>query len=329
MPADGSIPRPHTNKTYQHLGAGAPHRERNFGTAAHPRMTTQTAEPTHELSHADIEKVFKTIDIPACPAIVMEVMAEAQKDAPDIIRLSKSIAGDVGMAAIAIKLANSPLFRVGAPVNNVRKALERLGTRNVVCVVVAVALRSTMTGVSAAFIEKFWSKTSALALAAGLIARRQYGISPDAAYTYALFHDAGIPLMMRRFPDYPRVVDDAYAAGRMIIDAEEQYFPCTHPIIGSLLVRNWGLSALVGQAIRFHHEPDAYEVPETTLPGAALSLIAVTQVAEHLANMLTNERDLEVGPAMFRKALAHLGIHDEDLEQLREELEAVANGGDK
>jgi HD-like signal output (HDOD) protein len=35
--------------------------------------------------------------------------------------------------------------------------------------------------------------------------KRQYGISPDAAYTYALFHDAGVPMMMRRFPELRRV----------------------------------------------------------------------------------------------------------------------------
>ncbi len=128
--------------------------------------------------------------------------------------------GDVGMSAAALKLANSPLFRVGPPVTGVLKALERLGTRNTICVVVSVALRTTMAGLSTAYIEKFWNRTQSLALGAGLIARRQYGVSPDAAYTYALFHDAGIPLMMRRYPDYEKVLHDCYATGRLIVDAE-------------------------------------------------------------------------------------------------------------
>ncbi len=283
-------------------------------------MTEQFTSHDRELSNEDLEQVFKTIDIPACPAMVAQVMAEAQKDVPDLKKLAKSIAADVGMSAVAIKLANSPLFRVGPPVSNVLKALERLGTRNTVCVVVAVALRATMAGMSPAFIEVFWNKTAALALAAGLIARRQYGISPDMAYTYALFHDAGIPLMMRRYPEYEKVLNECHTSGRLIIEAEDEYFPCTHPVIGSLLVRNWGLPPMVGQAIRFHHEPDVYDLPEKTLPGGAVSLIAVTHIAEHLANDLDGEIDLEVGPVLFERALAHLGIDGNEMEELREAL---------
>ncbi len=283
-------------------------------------MVTQPMAREHDLSQSEIENVFRTIDIPTCPAMVSQAMAEAQKDVPDLRILAKSIAGDVGMSAAALKLANSPLFRVGPPVTSVLKALERLGTRNTICVVVSVALRSTLTGVSAAYIEKFWTRTQSLALGAGLIARRQYGVSPDAAYTYALFHDAGIPLMMRRYPDYEKVLNDCYATGRLIVEAESSYYPCTHPIIGSLLVRNWGLPPLVGLAIRFHHEPDVYDLPDKTLPGGAVSLIAVTHIAEHLANDLDGADDLEVGPALYQRGLAHFGIDGDEVEGFREAL---------
>lgn len=283
-------------------------------------MNSRAISGGHELSHDEIEQVFSKIDIPACPAIVAEVMAEAQKDEPDLHRLAKFIAADVGIAAVAIKLANSPLFRVGPPVGNVLKALERIGVRNTVCVIVSVALRQTLAGMSAGFIEKFWNKTASLALAAGLIARRQHGLSPDAAYTYALFHDAGIPLMMRRFPNYEQILAECHANARPLIDAEEQYYPCSHPIIGSLMVRNWGLPSLVGQAIRFHHEPDVYDLPDHSLPGSALSLIAVTHIAEHLANDIDGEVDLEVGDDLYARALAHFGIDENEIEDLREAL---------
>lgn len=283
-------------------------------------MNKPAAGEGHELSHEQIEQVFKTIDIPSCPAIVAEVMAEAQKDMPDIRRLAKTIAADVGMSAVAIKLANSPLFRVGPPVTNVSKALERLGVRNTVCVIVSVALRQTLDGMSAGFIEKFWNKTTSLALAAGLIARRQHGISSDTAYTYALFHDAGIPMMMRRFPNYAQVMAECHDSGRPLIEAEGQYYPCTHPIIGSLMVRNWGLPPLVGQAIRFHHEADVYDLPDQTLPGSVLSLIAVTHIAEYLANDIDGEVDLEVGANFYARALAHFGIDESEIEDLREAL---------
>ncbi len=271
--------------------------------------------PNYELSHDDLHKVMSTVDIPSCPAMLTDAMKEAQKDEPELNRLADLITGDAGMSAAALKLANSPLFG-NSRVSGVRKAVERLGTRNTVCVIVASALRNSITGLPAAWLDQFWKRTMLLAMASSLIARRQYGISPDAAYTYALFHDAAVPLMMRRFPEYADIHAKCRQEGTMLSDAEADYFPCTHPIIGSLLIRNWGLPSLLGQAIRFHHEKDAYDLPDRTLPGGALSLIAVTQVAEHLLGEVL-EDDIEVGSYLFERALDFLGISSDDLDDLR------------
>ena len=270
-----------------------------------------------KLSFDDLQKVMATVDIPACPAAVTSAMAEAQKDEPDLPRLAELISNDPAMSAAALKLANSPLYRSGSSISGVRQAVDRLGTKNVVCIVVSVALRASVSGLPAAWVEQFWKRNTQLALAAAMIARRQYGISPDAAYTYTLFHDAAIPLMMKRFPNYGKVIEDALSSGKSLVEAEGEYFPCTHPIVGSLLVRNWGLPSILGQAIRFHHEHDVYEISDKSLPGGALSFIAVTQVAEHLAHEIMGENDHEVGTALYQKALAHLGISQEELDDLQ------------
>ena len=270
-----------------------------------------------KLSFDDLQKVMATVDIPACPAAVTSAMAEAQKDEPDLPRLAELISNDPAMSAAALKLANSPLYRSGSSISGVRQAVDRLGTKNVVCIVVSVALRASVSGLPAAWVEQFWKRNTQLARAAAMIARRQYGISPDAAYTYTLFHDAAIPLMMKRFPNYGKVIEDALSSGKSLVEAEGEYFPCTHPIVGSLLVRNWGLPSILGQAIRFHHEHDVYEISDKSLPGGALSFIAVTQVAEHLAHEIMGENDHEVGSALYQKALAHLGISQEELDDLQ------------
>lgn len=283
-------------------------------------MNSATSKQDYDLSHEDIDQVFKTIDIPACPAIVSLAMSEAQRDEPDIRKLADAIEKDVGMAALTIKLANSPMFRTSQPVSRVSVALARLGIRNVVCVVIAAALRNCMSGVDGKWLEKFWNHASLVATAAGLIAKKQYGIAPDAAYTFALFHDSAIPLLLKRFDNYSSVLKHAEADQQLLIDVEEQYFPCTHPIAGSLLARNWGLPAVIGQSIRFHHEKDVYHLPEKTLPGAAISLIAVTHVAERLLCDQDKKNNLEVSDEHFEHALDYLGISFDELDEIRELL---------
>ncbi len=289
-------------------------------------MTTTVSSA--ELSHDDVQKVMLTVEIPACPAMLTLAMQEAQKDEPDIQRLAEIITNDPGMSAGALKLANSPIYGVGQRVSSVRRAVERLGTKNVVCVVVASALRASITGLPAAWLESFWKKTAQLAVVASLVARRQFGMSADAAYTYALFHDAAIPLMMKRFPSYAGLLEKCRAEGRMLVEAESEHFPCTHPVVGWLLVRNWGLPSAMGMAIRFHHDPDAYSLPDKTLPGAALALIAVTQVAERLINELQEIDDLEVGTELYARALSYLGLAEDDLDDLRSTVEAYLASGE-
>lgn len=279
-------------------------------------------DSNRELSHDELQKVISTIDIPTCPGILTDAMKEAQKDEPDLNRLADLVANDAGMSAAALKLANSPLFGASSPVSSVRRAVERLGIKNVVCVIIASSLRASVNGLPTAWIEQFWKRTTLLALVSSLIARRQYGISADAAYTYALFHDAAVPLMMRRFPNYVGILEQCRRDGSMLNEAEESFFPCTHPIVGSLLVRNWGLPPLLGQAIRFHHEKDAYDLPDRTLPGGALSLIAVTQVAEHLLGEML-DGDIEVGDYLFVRAIDFLGISGDDLDELRQRVAAT------
>jgi len=284
-------------------------------------MPTDNCKQNYELSHEDIEQVFSTIDIPACPAIVSMAMSEAQRDEPDVRKLAEAIEKDVGMAAMTIKLANSPLFRGGQSVSRVADSIARLGIRNIVCVVISAALRNCMSGIDAAWLEKFWDHASLVATAAGLIAKKQYGIAPDAAYTFALFHDSAIPLLRKRFENYGAIINKATQEQRLLIEVEEEYFPCTHPIVGSLLARNWGLPPVIGQSIRFHHEKDVYHLPEKSLPGAAISLIAVTHVAERMISDMHNKVNLEVSDEHFEHALAHLGVSFEELDEIREQIE--------
>ncbi len=279
------------------------------------------SNPTNlDLTSEEIDQVFKNIDIPTCPAIVSMAMAEAQRDEPDIRKLVTAIEKDVGITALIIKLANSPLFRTNHPISRVSDALARLGIRNVVCVIAAAALRSSMSGVDAKWLEKFWSHASLVATAAGMIARKQYGIAPDAAYTFALFHDSAIPLLCKRYNNYIDVMNMAMRDNMPLIDAENKFFPCTHAIAGSLLVRNWGLPTIIGQSIRFHHEKDVYHLPETSLPGSAVSLIAVTQLAERLLAHPNENINFEVSDMHYQQALSHLGISEAELDEIRELL---------
>lgn len=272
------------------------------------------------LSHDEMQQTLESIEIPACPAVVVQVMAEAQKDAPDLNTLTKIIVGDVGMSAFAIKLANSPLFRRGDATSSVPLAISRLGTRNIVCIVVAVALRNAMSGdIPADVLDRFWNRAGLVAQTASQVARKVRGIAPDMAYTYGLFHNAAMPVMMRRFKDYARMLDEVERNGVSLVNEEDARYRCSHAVVGAMLARNWGLASLIASAIRFHHDPDVYDPGKPFLDDQALGLIAVTHVAERMVLEVNKEADIEVGP-LYPQAVTYLGLSDDDIHDLHDLL---------
>lgn len=280
-----------------------------------------------DVSKDDLDQVLATVEIPTCPAMVSQVMEEARKEEPDVQKLTAAISSDVAMSAAVLKIANSAIYNARSTVENVQQAITRLGTKTAVSVAMGAALRSTMLGLPQAFVDEFWQVTITRASAATQIARRQYGISPDAAYTYALFQNAAVPLMLRRFPDYLEKVEQARTRGESTIEAERQ-FPFTHPIIGALLVRNWGLPQVIGQAIRFHHEDDVYSLQDKALTAGVVSLIAVGDVAEFLVASFQGNRDCEITALRYQQALDHLGINNaDDLDAIREVVDKLVNRG--
>jgi len=286
-------------------------------------MNDRFSGATRDIDPGDIEQVFNSVDIPSCPSIVTEVLLEAQRDEPDLNRLTALFAKDPGMSAVVIKLANSAMFGGRNPVESVRRALERLGTRNAVSVVLAAGLRATLEGQSPELVERFWRRAASLATATGLIARKLYGVSPDSAYLYGLFRDAAVPVLMRRFPDYGEKIDAAARCEMTRIEAEHAHFPYSHAVIGFLLAQNWKLPPVIAQAIRFHHEPDVFDLDETELSGGALTLIAAAHMADHLISRVLGERDGELDVSGFLRAQAHLGVSDDDLADLVESLEGA------
>lgn len=275
------------------------------------------------ISAPELSKLLDSIELPSCPATLGQVMAEARKDSPDAQALTRLITADVGLSAAAIKLANSPLYRRGEPLDSVPRAVALLGTRNVLNVAVSVSLRTSVgQGLPPEWLDAFWRRAGHEALAAGLVARLLRGVPADTAYTYALFHHAAMPLMMKRFPDYLETLATSHRSGSDQATHEHARHGCTHAQVGNLLARNWGMPALLTAAIRAHHDEDLYHAERPDLPAQAASLIAVGRVAELLVDELSGEDDAE-RRRQGELASGWLGLGDDDLTDIREALDAA------
>lgn len=275
------------------------------------------------LSQAEAEKLIASVSIPPRPSVVAAVMQEQHGADPDMGRIAQLVAGDVGLSAAMIKTVNSPFYGLRQKVTDINRAVSMLGMKNVVSLVTSLSLRNA---VPTQGLDRFWDSAARTALLAAYLAKQLGGAPKEDAHLFGLFHDAGIPLMMRRFEDYKDTLKQANNEHqRSFTDVEDERHGTNHATVGSLLATSWQLPEHMRNAIALHHDLGVYQ---SSLPAESLNLIAIAHLAEHIESShsrLTSDAEWDkVGTA----TLAHLMLGDEQLDEIaRDAREMLEESG--
>ncbi len=272
-----------------------------------------------------IERSIIDVGIPPCPVILDRFMAEARKDEPDYNRLANIIGSDVGLSAGLIKTANSPYFGMRQRVRSVNEALAILGLNTASRAVAGIILRKTFPNVPN--LERFWDASARIARLSGWLAQhfKISGLRADDAYTFGLFRDCGIPVLLGRFSNYETLLAAANReAVRNFTEVEEADLPTNHAMIGCLLAQNWWLPEEICLAIRNHHDLVAVESANSNLPMLSRRLIATGQLAEHIVQQQLGLSLTCEWPKLGHACLQLLDMNETLLEALYVEVQPVA-----
>jgi HD-like signal output (HDOD) protein len=272
-----------------------------------------------QLDGKALENAVKGVTIPSCPGVLSQLMDELRQPQVSGKRINMLIGKDVGLAAVVVKSANSPLFGLGRRVASVDEAIQMLGFGAITNLVQEALLRSALS-TSSASLERFWDSSRYTATASAILARKTGIARQDTAYTFGLFHDCGIPLLVERFPGYKQVLATAnQTTDRWFTEIEDAALNTNHAVIGYILARSWGLTDAVCKGIQSHHDYSVLE-DASGLDADARSLIAINVIAEHAASThLRTRRDAEWDKA--QGPLCHfLGMSATELEDLSEDI---------
>lgn len=272
-----------------------------------------------ELAVDSVADLLKTVSIPPCPVVVTALRDEAARPEVDFRKIIRLISGDLGLAASMMKTANSPIFALRNKVETVQQAVTVLGLKNVIQIVNGLALQRTLSpsGVS---MERFWERSNYHAIVSARLARHVPGVSREDAYTFGLFHDAGIPILMQRFPDYKETLALANRSARPICEIENDRHPTDHVAVGAMLARNWHLPPLIVQAIRAHHQFEIIGKGVPDVSEEARGLAAISLLADYLiARFLGVPEDAE-WMAHGTEVLNYLGFDEDELDESESEI---------
>lgn len=269
-----------------------------------------------DVSAAEAQAVLPAIEIPSCPAVLIQLNNLLRDDDADFRVVSSVLMADVGLAATVLKLANSPALKLPSKVSSIQQALSVLGVTRVMSMVSGIVLRQALAGGQGSM-ERFWDTSARRAMLMSKLARSFPGISSDLAYTFGLFMDCGIAVLIQKFPNYKQTLAIANAAvSQRFTEIEEAAHQINHASVGYWLARSWHLDKDLAEAIRFHHEYEVLAEDGSGLSPRTRHLVAFGLLSEHLIQAITGLNHTVEWNKGAPYVKAYLGLTDDEIKEL-------------
>jgi HD-like signal output (HDOD) protein len=259
------------------------------------------------------------VKIPPQPRVLVELQNLLRSDDYEIRSVAKVISHDPGIVALLFRLARSPAFSRGRKIDSIEQILMVVGIKQVFNLVQASALSTSLSDSTRRAFDVFWTRAHEIAQMAAIIAEDRVtvcNVFPDQAYLAGIFHECGVPVLMLRFPKYCETLKLDNATCWPNLQAEDNKFKVDHCSVGYLVARHWGLPDFVCDAIRFHHD-----LPEERSVGAAVTLVAIIQLASYFYHRLHDVDDPlweRIGP----RVLSEVGLGADETSDYYEQISA-------
>ncbi len=281
---------------------------------------------SQELSAEYIQQVLQGISVPPQPQIMVDLQMEQVMPSPDLRAIAKLIGQDPGLSGALLKLVNSPFFGLTNRIASIQQAVNLLGCNTVINLINAQSIRGELTDEAIVTLNRFWDTAQDVAMTCLTLAKRIGYHSPDEAYTLGLFHNCGIPLMIKRFPNYMSVLEEAYASAigeRRVVDTENRLLNTNHAVVGYFTAKSWNLPLHLCEAIASHHNALAIFNEDSSRDAQLKTLLAILKMAEHICEshlVLGNQPDDHEWQSIEQLVLEYVGLSGYDFENLRESI---------
>ncbi|MDR7106838.1 HD-like signal output (HDOD) protein [Pseudomonas sp. PvR086] len=285
---------------------------------------------SQELSSEQIQQSLQGISVPAQPQIMVDLQMEQYMPDPDLEVIAKLISQDPGLSGALLKIVNSPYYGLSNKITAIQRAVNLLGSRSIINLINAQSIKGELNDETIVTLNRFWDTAQDVAMTCLSLAKRVGVQAGDEAYALGLFHDCGIPLMLKKFPDYMKVLEQAYANASVecrVVDTENKHYNTNHAVVGYYTAKSWRLPEHVTQAIANHHNALAIFSDESCRNTPLKNLLAILKMAEHICasyRVLGNQAEDHEWNNVGHLVLDYIGLSEYDFETQKQEIRDLA-----
>ncbi len=285
-----------------------------------------------ELTDEQIRRVLQGISVPPQPQIMVDLQMEQVMPEPDLRNIARLISQDPGLSGALLKTVNSSFFGLANRIASIRQAVNLLGCNSVINLINAQSIKGELSDDAIVTLNRFWDTSQDVAMASLTLAKRIGYPAPDEAYTLGLFHNCGIPLMVKRFPGYMSVLEEAYAsasAETRVTDIENRALNTNHAVVGYFTAKSWNLPLHLCEAIANHHNALSLFSDDSGRDASLKTLLAILKMAEHICashRVIGDQAEDHEWQAIAQLVLEYVGLSEYDFVSLKESIREMGVG---
>lgn len=197
-------------------------------------------------------------ELPSIPLIMNELLEVISDSQTAIFAVQNIVKNDKSILAKIFKYANTIENRHGGTerIISISDALQRLGFEKVKKLIISNSVFDFMKIKESGFdLNSLWKHSCGVATASDVLAKRFELKLFDHAYLCGLLHDIGKTAKLKfSQKQFFRELRHAKRYDCSLIESERMLAKLEHDKLGYLLVKEWGISPIVEQTTRWHHE---------------------------------------------------------------------------
>jgi diguanylate cyclase (GGDEF)-like protein len=246
-----------------------------------------------------------SVKIPTLPVVGLKIVETCRDENFSLKDLTPIISTDTSLTVKTLKLVNSPLYSLMAPVKSIDKAVGLLGLNAIKNIALSFVIIDEMNkDTHKGFDNKyFWKRSVTSAVAAETISQK-LNLDLEGAFVTALLMDIGIMVMHICQPEkFQQVLDMKKKSDSSLVEIETEIFGYDHQQVGRGLLKEWGLPEEIYIPIAYQHTlkdcpPEYPELASALNIGDLTSAILHSDLSarrlKELTEVLTEQYDLDI-----------------------------------
>jgi putative nucleotidyltransferase with HDIG domain len=211
------------------------------------------------------ERIGEVSTLPSAAQRIVQIVSDEDTSAQDLL---EALEGDPPLCIRVLRRVNSSFYSLRHQVTDLKTAISLLGYKEIrnLSLTVHVSRMLQDAGDYRRYSRKgLWNHMVASAVASRVVARECGVAHPDEAYLAGMLHDIGLILLDQYLRRYFLRVLRKLSDEVPTIEVEKVIFQFDHAELGAFVARQWKFAEPICDAIRYHHQPEAYHGPNRGL----------------------------------------------------------------